>query len=194
MLVVGEPAAAAAFGLRLGDVERDDVGVHGLAVVLLGPPVSHQRLRRRRPQQVGTALGLVELDRQWLTHVGHHREVEQRDRIDLVSEPVGVGLIVLDDGLVDLTPLRQLVDLVLGPGLCHSDLRLLLEAVALLTPLQASLVGRADRLQRTAYSPAENEDQPPEVREELHHLVHTAMMPPAARATALSSRRASWRG
>ena len=28
MLLVGEPAAAAAFRLRLGDVERDDIGVH----------------------------------------------------------------------------------------------------------------------------------------------------------------------
>src|SRR4029450_877610 len=71
----------------------------------------------------------------------------------------------------DLTPLRQLVDLVPGLGLHRSDLRLLLEAVALLTPLQAPLVGRADGLQHTADGPAEHEDQPPAVREELHHLV-----------------------
>ena len=64
-----------------------------------------------RPQQVRVPLGLMERDGQRLSHVGHHREVQQFRDIDFVVEPPGVGTIVRFNEFWQLSAVAFLVAL-----------------------------------------------------------------------------------
>jgi hypothetical protein len=76
--------------------------VHGVAVVELGVPVAEDVVDGGGAQQIGTAAGLVERDRQRLAHVGHHREVQQLGDVDLEVQPARVDAVVMPEELGQL--------------------------------------------------------------------------------------------
>ncbi len=181
LFVEGESAPSAALRLSFRDFEGDRVSVHLLAVLGLCLLVADHRLRIAWAKQIGTIFGSMKIGRQRLTHVRHHRSVEQCDRIELVREPSGVDRIVLLDCLGQLSALCFFVGVMLCVGLRDGDLGLLLEPEALLPALDPPFVGNRDTFQRPTDGAAENEDQPPKVSEELERFVHTPMMPPLDR-------------
>ena len=164
VILGGKIAAPSAHRFGLGGIEGRYVVLDGFQVLRLGIAVAEEILDRRGPQHVGAQLCRVETDCQRLSHLGHHRKVEQLRDVHLVVEPAPVGSVMRVDRSADLPLIRDIV----------ADMRWRLGDL----PGSPLLVSGPRAPARNDH-PGNGQNEPEQL-DQPEHQAHGASMPPRA--------------